>query len=156
LTATIDWQISTAATESWSNVSKLRFKSAIDNTDDLNDPLVKPTTGTNYSWEKATVVNVSVGPSSQLSNLRVLLSASMDTGITWYYGFTSTYAQPVGTNSTIATTQLTTSEVSWTNSGTKTDTGIWGDYLYAQWDIINTVSGGETTDVNEIARYDEI
>lgn len=156
MAATLDWQISTAATASWSNVTKLRYKAANDNNDDNADPLVKPSSGTNHSFEKATRINVSVGPSSQLSNLRVKLNASMDTGLTMFHGFTATYSQPVGTNSGIATSALTTSEVSWDNSGTKTDTGQWGDFLYTQIDISTSASGGEITDNQLVAVFDEI
>lgn len=157
MAATLQWEISTAATTpSWSSFAKLRFKTANDNTDDLNNPLVKPSSGTNYSFEKWTRINVTVAPSSQVSNLRLLLSANPDLGITWKYGFTATYATPIGTVSTVATSTLTTAEVTWQNAGTKTTTGQWGDLAVHQLHLGTTVAGGEMTAINMIARYDEI
>ncbi len=156
MVATLQWQNSTGATESWSTVTWLRFKAADNNTDDAVDPLVKPSTGTNYSYEKWMRINVSVAPTTNVSNLRVLLSATMPTGTTMYHGFTATYATPVGTNSSVATTALSTTPISWQNSGTKTTTGAWGDLLVMQIDLSTSVSGGELGDWNTIARYDEI
>ena len=156
MAATLQWQISTAAAATWSTTTKLRFKSANDNTDDLNDPLVKPTAGTNYSFEKALRINVSVAPTTQLSNLRVLLSAAPGTGLTMNYGFDATYSQPVGTDSAKATTTLSTTEIAWANSGNVSVTGQWGDLLYLQLDVGTGAAGGEITDFNVIARYDEI
>jgi hypothetical protein len=156
MAATLTWENSTAATATWGAVTKLRFKAANDNTDDSINPLVRPTSGVNRSFEKACRINVTVAPSSQLSNLRVKLNLAMDTGLTMYYGFTATYTQPVGTDSTVATTTLTTSEVSWTNSGTKTGTGQWGDLFYTQIDVATNAAGGEITDNQFVAVYDEI
>lgn len=159
MVATLQWQNSTAASATYSTVTKLRFKAANNNTDDLVNPLIKPTAGTNYSFEKSCRINVSVAPSTQLSNLRVLLSVHpVQTGFSVYYGFQvlGSYTQPIGTVSSVATTELQTSEVSWANSGTFTTTGMWGDIVIFQVRLATTVSGGESTDFTIIARYDEI
>jgi hypothetical protein len=152
MVATLQWQNSTGATESWSTITWLRFKAADDNTDDAVNPLVKPSTGTNYSFEKWLRINISVAPTTNVSNLNVLNSAASAPGVTESYGFTATYATPVGTNSSVATTTLAVSEISWSNAGTKTTTGAWGDLLVLQLDLSTSVSGGELGDWNTIAR----
>lgn len=165
MAATLQWQISTASSGSFSLTDKLRFKAANDNTDDTNDPLIRPTSGTNYSWEKALHIYVSVVPSVQLTNLRVLMNkdnpeSGTPVPIVCYYGFISSYVQPVGTNSGIATTALHSSEIVWAGGSgpypASTGTGFWGQILYLQLDILDNATGGEITDWQTIARYDEI
>lgn len=152
MVATLQWQNSTGATESWSTITWLRFKAADNNTDDAVNPLVKPSTGTNYSYEKWLRINISVAPTTNVSNLRVLNSAASATGVTESYGFTTTYATPVGTNSAVATTTLSTTPIAWSNAGTATGTGQWGDDLVLQLDLSTSVAGGELGDWNTIAR----
>jgi hypothetical protein len=164
MAATIEWHNSTAATATYAVVTKLRFRAANDNPDDLTNPLVKPTAGqTSYSFEKALRIYVAGGTFTQLSTLRVLLStATIGTGITCYHGFQAqgSYTQPIGTLSTIATTLLSTTAINWGGpAGSHTTSpAYWNSAhdLYLQLRLADTVSGGEITDFSVIARYDEI
>lgn len=162
MTAVLKWKNSVGATATWSTVTKLRFKSADNNTDDSNDPLVKPTTGTNYSYEKYCQIHVTTAPGTSLSNLKLLSSVNFGgtgayKGLSLWYGFVTTYAAPVQTH-LVATNTLGTTEISWSNAGTlgTATTGAWGDTAVFQVGIGNTASGGEITDWNITARYDEI
>jgi hypothetical protein len=170
MVAVLKWQQSTAGSSgspSFADVSgpKLRYKSANDNTDDTTDPLVRPSAGTNYSWEKATQIEVESGTFTTLSDLRTLLNKvdPVATGVSVYYGFrtnTAGYEVPIGTASTYATTLLSNVEIAWNNEVDHTSgTGVpWNsaDILYLQVQIINTASGGEIADWEHIARYDEV
>lgn len=159
MVATLQWQSSIASSAAFSLVTTIRYKAANDTVVDLNDPLVKPASGVNRSFEKALRINVSNAPTTNLSNLRVLHDRDpIATGVTIFRGFQApgSYTQPVIANSTIATTGLTTTEVAWANSGTTSSTGAWGDHLYLQLDVDNTASGGLISSWVTIARYDEI
>ena len=162
MAATLGWRNSTGAVESWSSITQLRFKAADNNTNDTADPIVIPSSGTAYSYEKWLLVYVESGTFTELSNLRVLTSADVPTinpGVTLQYRFTSTYSAPVGTNMT-ETGSLSTTEVVWSNAGTHTSgTAVkWtgSDYLVLQLDVASTATAGELTTWNLIARYDEI
>lgn len=166
--ATLQWQQSTAASATWSGSdSFIRFKAANNNTDDLNNPLVRPSAGTNYSWEKALRIYVASGTFTQLSSLRVKLStADIGTGlggnVAQAYDFKSAYTQPIGTGPMAGREgALGTSEVAWNNAVNHAiGDGVavqWNgsDLLYCQLEI-GTGSGGELTSWNTIAVYNEI
>lgn len=164
MAATLTWENSTqASTPSWNAVTLLRFKFANDNNNDNNDPLVRPSTGNNYSYEKWCRINVTVAPAVQLTNLRLLLGSSVadsggsTTGLALYHKFTTTYATPIQPSSNSGYTQLTTTETTWTGASTMTTTGQWGDMVVFTLEIASTVvNSGELTNFNIIARYDEI
>lgn len=165
MTAYLQWQTATGVAAFWNGFTHLRFKSALDNTNDNNDPLIIPSAGTNYSYDKACRVAVTGGTFTQLSNLRLRVDTDpIGTGLDLFYGFTGTYAQPSGaTDSTIAVTDFGGSTnygwLSGDSSGHTMDsnnTGQWGDLVYFQIDIGTTASAGEITDFTITARYDEI
>lgn len=135
------------STGTWGDVTTAQMKAADNDTADTSNPLVKPTSGTNYSYEKAFRVNVTVAPDNSLTNLRFHRSSgSPSTGITDYYGEQSQstgYTAPVGTLSTIATTAMPTSATVLTNNnGTFTTTGQYGPFIYVQWRIGTSASSG--------------
>ncbi len=166
MAATLVWENSTSSsTPTWNSVSLLRFKFANDNNNDTNDPLVRPATGTAYSYEKYCRINVTVSPAVQLTNLRLVLgsdvadSGGSTTGLALYRRFTSTYATPAQPSSNSGLAQVTTTGETWPNAGTvsSTTTGQWGDMVVLVLEIASTVvNSGELTSFNIIARYDEI
>lgn len=176
MVAVLKWQNSTTTNANWgaaSGISVMRFKAANDNVDDLTNPLVRPTSGTNYSWEKALRILIfNTSTFTELSNLRVKSSTSdigagLGSGVTCYYLFKASYTQPVLASTTPATT-LTTSEVTWTGAGNHnavthgTNDVQWGgntppnsNFLYL-WLGITPGNGGSLTNWNTIAVYNEI
>ncbi len=54
----------------------IRFKNADDATVDLNNPMVVPTSGTDYSFEKWIRFNVSGGTYSQITNIKAYSDGS--------------------------------------------------------------------------------
>lgn len=162
MVAVLNWEHSIAAgtAPAWLDCAHLKFKAANNNTNDTVNPCVIPNAGTNYSFEKVVCINITTPPDTNVSNLKVSLSlAPVHTGVTVQYGFSVVggYHTPVGTNSTKAVTgALGTATVAWSNSGTKTGTGVWGDILWLQMDIATTAVRGTSATFNIIATYDEI
>lgn len=74
----------------------VRFKNADDATVDLNNPLVKPTSGQEYSYEKWLRL-VAYGQYTQITNLQCYTDGSngLGTGVLLWYAITGTYVQPV-------------------------------------------------------------
>ena len=145
---------------STTTVTSIRFKSADNDTADTSNPLVKPTSGTNYSYEKALKLTVTVAPDNNLTNLRFHRSSGTpSTGITDYYGEQTQatgYTVPVGTVSSIATTTVPTSATVLTNNNTTfTSTGQYGPWIYLQWRIGTTASAGTQTTLTYRWTFDE-
>lgn len=145
---------------SQSAVTSIRFKAADNDTADTNNPLVKPTSGTNYSYEKWLKLQVTVAPDNSLTNLRFHRSSGTpSTGITDLYGEVSQasgYVVPVGTASSVATTSMPTSATVLTNNnGTQTTTGQYGPWIVIQWQISTSASAGTQNTLTYRFTYDE-
>lgn len=142
-----------------SNVTSIRFKSADNDTADTSNPLVKPTSGTNYSYEKWLSLNVTVAPDNNLTNLRFHRTTGMPTGIDDYYGERTQaqgYEVPIGTVSSYATTAVpTTATVLTNNNGTFTGTGMYGPWIVLQWRIGTGASAGNQSAVTYRFTFDE-
>lgn len=76
--------------------STIRFKKADDATVDLNNPLVVPTSLTEYSYEKWLRMHISAGTFTQVSNLRCYTdgSSGYGTGIKLWFLPIAAYATP--------------------------------------------------------------
>lgn len=74
----------------------VRYKNADNATVDLNDPLVKPTSGQEYSYEKYLRLSAS-GEYTQISNLQVYTDGAngLGTGVLAWYAITGSYSPPV-------------------------------------------------------------
>lgn len=147
----------------WSNVSSVRFKNADDDTANTSNPLVKPTSNFNYSYEKVFRLNVTAAPDNNLTNLRFHRSSGTpSTGITDFYGERSQatgYSAPTGgssTQSTIATTSMVTTATTLTNdNGTFSSTGMYGPYIYIQWRVGTTATAGTQNTLTYRWTFDE-
>lgn len=145
MAATVVWENSTAGAASWSTVTQIRFKNANDATIDLNNPMVKPPSSVDYSFEKALRINATAAPSNQISNVRYYFNGSETTGIDSYHKFASSYTQPVEVDGTSILTYTNTANstyYSWTGSGTFTGTGQIGQLLYLCITVGTSVSSG--------------
>lgn len=145
---------------SQSSVTAIRFKSADNDTADTSNPLVKPTSGTNYSYEKWIKLQVTTGPDNNLTNLRFHRSSGTpSTGITDFYGERTqaqNYEVPIGTLSSYATNAMVTSATVLTNNnGTFTGTGQYGPWIVLQWRISTSASAGTQTTVTYRFTFDE-
>lgn len=87
--------VSQTATDKTSGT--IRFKKADDMNPDLNNPLVVPTSLTEYSYEKWLRMHISAGTFTQVSNLRTYTAGSnpYGTGVKLWFKTIATFATPV-------------------------------------------------------------
>ena len=121
MSATVAWQTTVAATDTgWAAPAsnKLVYKAANDNTDDLNNPLIKPSGATPYNSYFKPLKIVVGGTYTSLTNLRVLLSAAYSPAtVQMWYKFSASYIDPTASQppaSTTSYTQMSTSPANWT------------------------------------------
>lgn len=68
-------------------VTNLRFKLADNNDQDANNPCVKPSAGTNYSWWKHIALYCTVAPDTAINNIKLYTDGSLAwAGCTMYVG----------------------------------------------------------------------
>lgn len=74
----------------------VRFKDADNATVDLNNSLIVPTSGQEYSFRKVLRLHISGGTFTQVSNPQVYTDGSLGwgTGVKAWYALTGTYTQP--------------------------------------------------------------
>ena len=142
-------------------VTSVRFKSADNDTADTNNPLVRPSSGTNYSFEKWIRLYVTTAPDNNLTNLRFhRASGTPSTGISDYYGEVSQatgYKVPVGTLSSYATNPVPTTATTLTNdNGTFTGTGHYGPWIVLQWRVASNASPGTQNTLTYRFTFDEV
>ena len=139
----------------------IRFKNADDATVDLNNQLVKPTSGNDYSFEKWLRMNVTGGSYSQITNVKVYSDGSngMGTGVEVYAKAVTSYATPAEATATTGYTNFfsyTSGSALALGSGPYTSTGEKADHAVLMCRIDNTVSGGLTPSETITLAWDEI
>jgi len=133
-------------------------------TDTGSYPIPAPDTGYSYSYESWLRLDCTTAPDNGTGNFKVWFSANdPDTGVELFIGTTATYATPVSTASSVATTDATTyssSGAAMTLGTPQTDdeittTSHFSDYFVLQLRIDTTAGQGDMpTQVLHI-RYDE-
>jgi hypothetical protein len=113
------------------------------------NPITKPPSGTNYSYEKYQKLEIgAMGGSTQLDTFRHYLTATLDTGFSQYTSAANppvqpTYAQPVNTVSSKATTAMPTSDPGAARIyGTLTAVGQETGYVVTQLRVADTAAAG--------------
>ena len=139
----------------------IRFKNADDATVDLNNPMVKPPSGSDWSFEKWLRFNVSGGTYSQISNIVAYMDGAngLGTGISLWAKAVSSYATPAqGTSSTGYTNAFsyTSGAPLSLGAGPYTSTGEKGDHLVMLAEVASTASGGLTPSETLTMAWDEI
>ena len=139
----------------------IRFKNADDATVDLNNPMVKPPSGTDYSFEKWLRLNVTGGSYTQITDIEAYMdgSSGLGTGVSLYAKAVSSYATPAEATSasgyTDAFTYTSGSPLS-LGAGPYTSTGEKGDHLVMMMAVASTASGGLTPSETLTVAWDEI
>lgn len=140
--------------------TSMRMKAADNDTADTNNPLVKPTSGTNYSYEKWLRLWCSVAPSNVVNNFRFHRAAgSPSTGITDTYSERSQaegYEVPVQTNR-YAVTAMPTSATSLAKNNTDHSAAAaqYGPWVVIQWAVGTTAVAGTQSALTYRFTYDE-
>lgn len=130
----------------------IRFKNADDAAVDLNNPLVKPAAGVDYSFEKWLRANVSVAPAGNITNLVMYMTGAAETGQLLYISTTNpgTYATPAEATATTGYTDAFTytsgspKDMDAVNAGPFTGTGDIGDYFKMMMTVGTTVAAPGT------------
>lgn len=149
------------ATQTDKTSGNIRFKNADDSTVDLNNPMVKPTSGTDYSFEKWLRMYVSGGSYSQITNVKAYSDGSngLGTGVGLYAKAVSSYATPAEATSTSGYTDFftyTSGSPLTLGAGPYTSTGEKADHLVMIATVGSTASGGLTPSETLTLAWDEI
>ncbi len=134
-------------------------------TNDTGSPIQIPASGTNYSYACWTQLDVTVAPTTAISNIRWYTdgSNSMGTGCGLNAKTTSTYVQATGTTGVTGDALgSTTNAFTYTSAAPLTvagsignTTGILGDFVALQTTVGSTASSGATTSETMTFSYDE-
>lgn len=150
-------------------ITNLRYSSADESAGSGSTyPVVKPTSGTNYSFTKFVALTVSVAPSGSITNIKHYgPGTSWGTGITVKGIQTNSYTQGSGTTGTTGTlsaaiytsgtdftTYVSASPLSVTSAAT-TGTGRYSYYVASQMAIASTASPGTLSPQTNYFRFDE-
>lgn len=139
----------------------IRFKNADDSAVDLNNPMVKPPSGTDYSFEKWLRLNVTGGTYTQITDIVAYMdgSSGLGTGVGLYAKAVASYATPAEATSasgyTDAFTYTSGSPLS-LGAGPYTSTGEKGDHLVMMLTVASTASGGLTPSETLTVAWSEI
>ena len=149
------------ATETDKTSGTVRFKNADDSTVDLVNPMVKPTSGTDYSFEKWLRFKVTGGSYSQITNVKAYSDGAngMGTGVGLYAKAVTTFATPAEATATTGYTDFftyTSGSALTLGAGPFTSTGLKGDHLVMICTVATTASGGITPSETLTISYDEI
>jgi len=139
----------------------VRFKNADNSAVDLNNPMVKPNSGSDWSFEKWLRLAVTGGTYSQITNLVAYSdgSSGLGTGINIWAKAVTAYATPAeGTASTGYANLFTYTSGSPLSlgAGPYTGTGEKGDHLVMLAEVTSSASGGLTSSETLTFAWDEI
>lgn len=139
----------------------IRFKNADNATVDIVNPMVKPASGTDYSFEKWLRLNVTGGTYTDISNIRAYSDGAngLGTGIGLYAKAVATYATPAEATATTGYTDFFTytsaAPLDLAGDGS-TGTGEKGDHLVMILTVADTATGGVTPSETLTIAWDEI
>lgn len=139
----------------------IRFKTADNSTVDTNNPMVVPAASSNFSYQKWCILNCTVAPSTQITNVRWYTSGSnpFGTGVNLWWKAVTAYATPTQPASTTGYTNgftYTSGAPLTTGSGTYTGTGQFGDHLVMMLEVQSTAAAGALTAATLTLSWDEI
>jgi hypothetical protein len=141
--------------------SGIRFKNADNSTVDLNNPMVKPTSGSDFSYEKWLRLEVTGGTYSQITNIKAYSDGtnSLGTGILLWAKAVTTYATPAEATATTGYNNFfsyTSASPLSLGAGPYTSTGEKGDHLVLMCEVQSTASGGLASGDSVFVGWDEI
>lgn len=139
----------------------VRFKNADNSTVDLSNPMVKPTSGSDWSFEKWLRLNVTGGTYTQITNAKAYSDGSngLGTGINVWAKAVAAYATPAeGTSSSGYANFFTYTSAAALSlgAGPFTGTGEKGDHLVMLCEVTSSAAGGLTPSETLTLAWDEI
>jgi hypothetical protein len=149
----------TAGTPTQKDSGTIRFKNADNAVVNASDPLIIPTSGTEYSYEKWTRLNVTVAPDNSLSNLKFYTDGANGwTGVGLHVKAAATYVTPALATSTAGfTNAFTYTSGSALDLGTAavTGTGEKGSHAVMIMTVATSATPGTLTAETATYSYDE-
>lgn len=139
----------------------VRFKKADNSTVDLVNPMVKPTSGSDWSFQKWLRINITGGTYTQISNARAYTdgSSGMGTGVNLWGKSVSSFSTPALETASTGYANMFTytsgSPIS-LGAGPFTGTGEKGDHLVMAVEVTSAASGGLTPSETLTVAWDEI
>ena len=173
MSATVQTWVFTGPGPSGAQATNVRFKLSDDNTQDANNPCVRPAAGTNYSWWKCIKLYASVAPDTGINNVKIYTDGSLPwTGCTVQVGNNTvgTYDQATGggdsgdemganytptLGGTVSLYTYNVGSVKPVSGSIGAATGAISDYVVLQLDITSTATGGAQAAETITWRYDE-
>lgn len=139
----------------------IRFKNADNATVDLVNPMVKPATGTDFSFEKWLRFEVTGGTYSQITNLKAYSDGAngLGTGVGLFAKAVALYATPAEATVTTGYVDFftyTSAAALTLGAGPFTATGEKGDHLVMIATVADTAAGGVTASESVTFAWDEI
>lgn len=139
----------------------IRFKNADNATVDLNNPMVKPGAGSDFSFEKWLRMNVTGGTYSQITNVKAYSDGAngLGTGVLLWAKAVTAYSTPAEATSTAGYTNFftyTSGSPLTLGAGPYTSTGEKADHLVMMCEVQSTASGGLTASETLTLAWDEI
>lgn len=139
----------------------IRFKNADNATVDLNNPMVKPGAGSDFSFEKWLRMNVTGGTYSQITNVKVYSDGGngLGTGVLLWAKAVTAYSTPAEATSTAGYTNFftyTSGSALTLGAGPYTSTGEKADHCVMMCEVQSTASGGLTSSETLTLAWDEI
>ena len=142
----------------------IRFKNADNSTVDTVNPMVKPTSGTDWSYKKWLAFNVTAGTYTSITNIKTYSDGSNGwTGIKLFAkSATSTYSTPAEETATTgyldffgytANGALT---VGGAGGATYSSTGIKGNYIEMAMEVYSTAGAGTLAGETMTWSWDEV
>lgn len=141
--------------------STIRFKNADNATVDTANPMVKPTSGVDWSFKKWLRFNVSAGTYTSITNIKTYSDGTNSwTGANmWAKAATSTYSTPAEetTSGGYANFFSYTANGGLTvGSGTYSGTGVKGLYVEMAMEVLSTAGAGTLAGETMTWSYDEV
>lgn len=139
----------------------IRFKNADDAAVNLSNPMVKPTSGTDFSFEKWLRMNVIGGSYSQITDIKAYMDGGngLGTGVALWAKAVASFATPAQATATTGYADAfsyTSGAPLALGAGPYTSTGEKGDHLVMMLTVDNTASGGVTPSETLTIAWDEI
>lgn len=138
----------------------VRHKNADNSTVDLNNPMVKPPSGSDWSFEKWLRLNVTGGTYTQITNVRAYTDGSAGwSGVNLWWKAAASYATPAeGSSSSGYANAFTYTSAAplVLGAGPFTSTGEKGDHLVSLMEVQSSAVGGVLASETITFAWDEI
>lgn len=139
----------------------IRFKNADNATVDTANPMVKPASGTDYSFEKWLRMNVTGGTYTEITNVKAYSDGAngLGTGVGLHAKAVAAYATPAEAVAITGYTDFftyTSAAALALGAGPFTSTGEKGDHLVMIMTVASTAAGGVTPSETLTLAWDEI